>query len=256
MARLQGKVALITGATSGIGAATARAFAREGARLVLTGRRAEPGHAIVEEIEREGGTATFLKADVREEADAEAAVAAAIEHFGSLDIAFNNAGVIEQPPAPLQSREASDYDYVFDTNVRGVFYCMKYQLARMAETRSGTIINNASVGGLGGVPGISLYIASKHAVIGLTKAAAMEAAPLGIRINAVAPYATVTGIVNDHAKQIMTGTVPLGRLCEADEQAAAVMFLASDDASFVTGAVLPVDGGLQSFLFGTGVTSG
>ena len=248
MSRFNGKVVLVTGGTSGIGKATAIAFAQEGAKVVLSGRREQEGLAVVEEITKAGGVAHFVQADVAKEADVKRLVESTVAKFGRLDVAFNNAGV-EMVGALTEVTEA-DYRRVFDINVWGVVASMKYEIAAMLKTGGGAIINTSSVGGHIGMANVSLYVATKHAVEGLTKSAALEYAKQGIRVTAVAPAAIVTEMLDrfaggEHSEQgkAFAAMHPVGRMGRAEEVAAAVLYLASDAASFTTGISLPVDGG-------------
>lgn len=244
--RLAGSVALVTGATSGIGRAAALLFAQEGACVVLGGRREAEGEAIVAEIKGRGGRAVFRATDVRERADADALVALAISSFGRLDIAFNNAGI--EAVGSIVDVTDDDYDRVFDTNVRGVVYSVRAQVPAMREA-GGVIILTSSTAGSRGFAGASLYTASKHAVEGLGRALALELAPLGIRVNVVAPGPTDTAMLDrftggDPGR--LAARVPLGRAATAEEVARAAVWLATDEAAFVSGVVLPVNGGLTA----------
>lgn len=245
----QNKIVLITGATSGIGKVSALAFAKAGAKVVVSGRREAEGQAVVSEIKAAGGEATFVKADVAVEADVEALVAKTVATYGRIDVAFNNAGV-ELTGSVLDATEA-DYRRVFDINVWGVITSMKHEIPVMLKQGAGVIINTSSVAGQVGMAGASIYVASKHAVEGLTKAAALEYAKQGIRVNAVAPAAIETDMMNrftgggsEEALSYMRSLHPVGRLGRSEEIANPVLFLASDAASFITGASLNVDGGL------------
>lgn len=249
MSRFGGKVVLVTGGTSGIGKATAIAFAREGARVVLSGRREPEGLAVVEQIQKAGGEAQFVRADVSREDDVKALVAKTVARYGRLDVAFNNAGV-EQPFLPIHESTVDLYRQVFDINVLGVLLSMKYEVPELLKAGGGAIVNTSSIAGHVGMGTVGVYIASKHAVEGLTKTAALEYAKQGIRVNAVAPAAIVTEMIDrfvggpdtDQAKYL-AGLHPVGRMGTADEVAAAVLYLASDEAKFTTGVSLPVDGG-------------
>ncbi|WP_397381758.1 glucose 1-dehydrogenase [Prosthecobacter sp.] len=245
----QNKVVLITGATSGIGKVSALAFAKAGAKVIVSGRREAEGQAVVAEIKASGGEATFAKADVAVEAEVAALVAKTVETYGRLDIAFNNAGV-ELTGAIVDATEV-DYRRVFDINVWGVITSMKHEIPVMLKQGAGVIINTSSAAGHVGMAGASVYVASKHAVEGLTKAAALEYAKQGIRVNAVAPAAIETDMMNrftgggaEEALSYMRSLHPVGRLGRSEEIANAVLFLASDGASFITGTSLKVDGGL------------
>jgi NAD(P)-dependent dehydrogenase (short-subunit alcohol dehydrogenase family) len=245
---LQDKVALVTGGTSGIGRATAIAYAQQQAKVVVVGRRIDEGKETVRLIKEAGGEAIFVQADVTKEADVEAMVDKAVGVFGRLDIAFNNAGTVGENPSLIEQTEA-EYDRIMNANVKGVWLSMKYEIAQMLKQGSGSIVNTASGAGVVGVPSQTLYTASKHAVVGLTKAAALQYAKAGIRINVVAPavietdmFEAVTG-GQDEVKAYITGLHPIGRIGTPLEVANAVLFLSSDLASFITGETLMVDGG-------------
>ena len=243
------KVALVTGATSGIGRATALAFARQGARVVVSGRRKPEGDETVALIEQAGGKATFVQADVTREPEVVALVARTLATYGRLDVAFNNAGV-EGTPASIHEQTVENYHHIMDANVLGVFLSLKHEIAAMLQNGGGAIVNNSSVAGLIGFPGVALYVASKHAVLGLTKAAALEYATQDIRVNAVSPGAIETPMFDrftatlgaDSHRQI-EALHPMGRTGEPGEISTAVLWLCSDQASFVTGQSLAVDGG-------------
>ena len=244
----QNKVVLITGATSGIGKVSALAFGKAGAKVIVSGRREAEGLAVVAEIKAAGGEATFVKADVAVEKDVAALVAKTVATYGRIDIAFNNAGV-ELTGSIVDATEV-DYRRVFDINVWGVLTSMKHEIPVMLKQGAGVIINTSSVAGHIGMAGASVYVASKHAVEGLTKAAAIEYAKQGIRVNAVAPAAIETDMMNrftgggnEEALAYMRTLHPVGRLGRSEEIANAVLFLASDAASFITGTSLNVDGG-------------
>jgi len=246
---LQGKTALITGGTSGIGRAAAIALGKAGAAVVLTGRRETEGQAVAKEVQALGAKALFVKGDVSNEADVKRMVDEAVRFGGGrLDIAFNNAG-IEQIPQPLLETPSSTFDPIFDINVKGVWLSLKYEVAAMQKT-GGSIINTSSVAGLIGMGGISIYVASKHAVIGLTKAVALEAAPLHVRVNAVAPGAIETPMLDRFAavvpREALATMHPLGRVGKAQEIADVVVWLASGASSFVTGQTIAVDGGFTA----------
>jgi len=243
-----GKVVLITGGTSGIGRETAVQFAAAGAKVVIAGRREEEGQAVVKEIQAAGSEGLFVQTDVVHEQQVKNLVEATVAKFGQLDIAFNNAGV-EQTAATADFCE-EDYRKVFDINVLGVFLSLKYEIPAMLKSGGGAIINTSSVAGHIGMPGAGVYIASKHAVEGITKTTALEMAGEGIRVNAVAPGGVETDMIDRFAgeegsdgRQSLASQHPMGRLGKPQEIAAAVLYLASDAASFTTGISLPVDGG-------------
>src|SRR5246500_2127016 len=240
-------VVLITGALTGIGRATALAFAQEGARIVVSGRRDQEGQALTQELRALGVEAEFIYADVRHENDVRNLVDKTVARFGRLDIAVNNAGT-EGKPGPVTEQTADSYAATFDTNVLGTLLSMKHELRVMLAQRSGVIVNISSTNGHAGAAGASVYAASKHAVEGLTTSAALEVAGSGVRVNAVAPGPTETGMLNRFTgnaerKAGLVSTVPLGRVGQPDEIANAILFLCSDQASFVSGHVLSVDGG-------------
>ena len=241
----EGKVALVTGGTSGIGKATAIAFARAGAKIVLTGRREKEGAQVVAEIKKVGGDAAFVRADVAKDADVKAMVDFTVDTFGKLDVAFNNAGI--EWKGPLDQASEAEYRRVFDINVWGVLNSMRHEIPVMLRNGGGAIVNTSSVAGHVGLAQVSVYIASKHAVEGLTKSVALEFAKQNIRINAVAPGVIATEMfdrfADDQLRGRITSIVPVGRVGASEEIAAAVLYLASDAAKFTTGASLVVDGG-------------
>src|SRR3989454_4121053 len=243
--KLDGKVALVTGGTSGIGKATAIAFARAGTKVVVTGRREKEGAQVVNEIKKLGGDAAFVRADVAKDTDVTAMVDFAVGKYGRLDVAFNNAGV--EWKGPLDHATEAEYRRVFDINVWGVLNSIRHEIPLMLKTGGGAIVNNSSVAGHVGLAQVSVYIASKHAVEGLTKSLALEFAKQNIRINAIAPGAIATEMFDrfagDELRDQIVSIVPVGRVGASDEIAAAVLYLCSDAAKFTTGTSLVVDGG-------------
>ena len=242
-------VVLITGALTGIGRATALAFANEGARIVVSGRRDDAGEALATELRSLGAEAEFINADVRRENDIQNLVDKTVARFGRLDVAVNNAGT-EGKPGPVTEQTAENYAATFDTNVLGVLLSMKHELRVMQAQGSGSVVNLSSTMGHRGAPGASLYTASKHAVEGLTKSAALEAAAFGVRVNAVAPGPIDTERVgaglrhlNETVEYSPNRMTPLRRLGRPVEVADAVLFLASDEATYITGHTLAVTGG-------------
>jgi NAD(P)-dependent dehydrogenase (short-subunit alcohol dehydrogenase family) len=240
-------VVLITGALTGIGRAASLAFAAEGSRIVVSGRHEEVGQGLAAELRSLGAEAEFIGADVRHEDDVRDLVDRTVARFGRLDAAVNTAGT-EGNPGPVAEQSVDSYAATFDTNVLGTLLSMKHELRVMEAQGSGSIVNISSTYGHEGARGASIYAASKHALEGLTKSAALEAAGLGVRVNAVAPGPTDTGMLTRFTgtaerKAAMTKGVPLGRLAEPAEIAHAIVFLASDKSSFVTGQVLAADGG-------------
>lgn len=250
---LEDKVVLVTGGGSGIGRASAVALAAAGAKVVISGRREREGFETIGLIKKAGGQGTFIQADVTKEAEVETLVAQTVAAYGRLDAAFNNAGIEGEVGPKVHEQTVANYRAVIDTNVLGVLLAMKYEIAAMLKTGGGSIVNNSSVGGLVGFPGVSVYVASKHAVLGLTKTAALEYARQGIRVNAVSPGPIETpmlhrftgGADSDFSKQL-ANAVPLGRLGRPEEIAQAVVWLCSDTASYVTGQSLAADGGFTA----------
>jgi len=240
-------IVLITGALTGIGRAAAVAFAEAGNRIVVSGRKQDAGEALVGQLRSLGAEAEFVQADVRNEDDVRRLVDRTVERFGRLDAAVNNAGT-EGKPGPVVEQTAESYAATFDTNVLGTLLSLKHELRVMTAQGSGSIVNISSTYGHEGAKGASVYVGSKHAVEGITKSAALEAAGSGVRVNAVAPGPTETGMLNRFTgtaerKAALVSGVPLGRIGEPDEIARAILFLASDAASFVTGQIVTVDGG-------------
>ncbi|MGC1717535.1 MAG: glucose 1-dehydrogenase [Isosphaeraceae bacterium] len=240
-------VVLITGALTGIGRATALAFAHEGAHLVVSGRRDEEGAKLVAELRKLGAEAEFVRSDVRHEDDVRRLVDKTVARFGRLDVAVNNAGT-EGTPGPVTEQTAESYAATFDTNVLGTLLSMKHELRIMLAQGHGSIVNVSSTYGRIGAAGASVYVASKHAVEGLTKAAALEVAESGVRVNVVAPGPIETGMLNRFTgtaenKAALVSGVPLKRVGTPEEIAQTIVFVASDKASFITGASIAVDGG-------------
>jgi NAD(P)-dependent dehydrogenase (short-subunit alcohol dehydrogenase family) len=244
---LSGKVFLVTGASSGMGAETARALGKVGAKVALAARRRELLADVAAEVRNAGGQALELAVDVSDEAQLREAVALTRRHFGRLDGAFNNAGVLGRG-APLHELTTADYDAVMGVNVRAVFWALKYQIQALLEDGGGAIVNNASIVSQVGFPGAALYTASKHAVLGLTRNAALEYFQQGIRINAVLPGPietpmAVAGFGGADQLHAALRTLPAGRPGQVGEVAQAVLFLLSDAASYISGQGLTVDGG-------------
>jgi NAD(P)-dependent dehydrogenase (short-subunit alcohol dehydrogenase family) len=245
---LLGKVAIITGGTSGIGRDTAILFAKSGANVVLAGRREKEGKEVVEAILASGGEALFIKTDVAKSADVKLLVEKTVEKFGRLDFAFNNAGV-EGNWIPISEQSEEDWDYTIDINVKGVWLCLKYEIRQMQKQGTGgAIVNMSSVAGYIGAAGAATYCASKHAVMGLTKSAALETARNGIRVNSICPgiIETPMGFRLFGAPEVTKWALtfyPLGRFGKPREVAEAVLFLCSDSSSFMTGQSIVLDGG-------------
>lgn len=247
--RLAGKVAIVTGATSGIGKATALLMASEGAKVVVAGLTTESAEETVHEIQEAGGEAIAIQADVSQPDQVKSMVDTAVERFGQVDVAFNNAG-ISGPTATTADYDPEAWNMVIAVNLTGVFLCMKYQLEQMLKQGSGSIINCSSILGTVGFESSSAYVAAKHGVIGLTRTAALENARKGIRVNAVCPGFIDTAMIDSSASQAemdfkaaLAEMEPMGRLGTSEEVAESVVWLASDAASFVTGTSLFVDGG-------------
>ena len=240
-------VVLITGALTGIGRATALAFARQGASVAVSGRRDEAGHALAAELRARGVRAEYLRADVRFEADVRSLVEQVVERFGRLDVAVNNAGT-EGQLGPISEQSTDNYEATFSTNVLGTLLSLKHEMRVMLKQGSGSIVNLSSIAGQVGVPGASVYVASKHAVEGLTKSAALEGAAAGVRVNAVAPGPVATEMLDrfvggsEEAKAGFLASVPARRAATAEEIAQTIVFLAGDTARYLTGQCIAVDG--------------
>lgn len=248
--RFQDKVVIVTGATSGIGKVSALAFAREGAKVVMASRRVEHGMQLVEQIKAAGGEASFIQTDVARSQDVMKMVSRAIDTYGRLDCAFNNAGIGGDVMIPTADHTEENWDNVMNINLKGIWLCMKYQIPEMLKQGGGSILNNSSIYGLaastvGHVP----YAVSKHGIIGLTKTAAFEYASKGIRVNAICPGYTHTELVDNALEAIpalfdkIVADIPMGRIAETEEIVNAVLWLCSDESSFVTGQALAPDGG-------------
>jgi len=251
--RVSGKVALITGGGSGIGRATAIVFGRDGAKVAIADYNRDGGEQTVKMIKDAGGEATFIEANVAVAKQVEAMVARTVETYGRLDCAFNNAGIEGEMghggPNNIADCSEENWARIMAINLTGVFLCMKYEIPQMLKHGGGSIVNTASAAGLIGLPGGTAYVASKHGVAGLTKSAALEYAKSGIRINAVCPGFIRTAMVERTidggaiSEEAMIAAEPIGRIGRPEEIASVVLFLCSDDASFVTGIPMPVDGG-------------
>jgi len=248
------KTVLVTGAGSGIGQVTAQLFAEHGAKVVVSDISETGGRDTVKEITENSGEATFIMADVSKHEEVIDLMKRSIETYGSIDVAVNNAGVANKQPQHAAEVDLEDWDRVMAINTTGVFYCLREELKQMMRQKGGNIINIASVAGLKGLPNSLAYVASKHAVVGITKTAAMEYARHNIRINAVCPVFTITPMFQpDQMDQISDGlsdklkrAIPMKRFAQPREMAEAILWLGSDKASFVTGHALPVDGGLTA----------
>jgi NAD(P)-dependent dehydrogenase (short-subunit alcohol dehydrogenase family) len=241
------KVAIVTGGSSGIGRVTAIALAKRGVKITVAARRVKEGEETVRLVKEAGSEGIFVKTDVANEDDIRSLVERSTKSYGKLDYAFNNAG-IEEIMTSFTDQKSEIFDQIMNVNVKGVWLSMKYEILEMIKTGGGAIVNNSSVAGIMGFPQVPIYIASKHAVLGLTKSAALEYAKSGIRINAIAPG----GVVTDMAKRVfgdhqlletLTSMHPIGRIADPEEIANAVVWLLSDKASFVLGHTLIVDGG-------------
>ena len=245
-------VALVTGATSGIGEATARTLARKGVKVVVSGRRLDLGETVAASIQADdGGDAIFIQADISTEAAVQDLIEKTIAHYGRLDYGVNNAGIAIDS-AELAECDSDKFQQMLQTNVMGVFWCMKYQLKQMLKQGNGSIVNLASIAGLNGIPWVSTYSATKHAVVGLTKSAALDYATRSIRINAVAPGAIKTDIIEEaisqgtYNEEMIVAMEPMGRMGKVQEIANGIAWLCSDEASFVTGEILSIDGGFNA----------
>lgn len=252
MGLVDGLTVVITGAGAGIGRATARRFAAEGAQVVVSDIDTNGAAETVNMIEREGGTATMVPADVTKPADVMALIDQAVATYGKIDCAVNNAG-IEGKMAPLADQPEDNFDAIISVNLKGTFLCMQAEIAAMLKSGGGTIVNLSSVAGLIGFPGLSPYVASKHGVAGLTKNAALEYGKSGIRVNAVCPGGIDTRMLDSLAEQATSGAQssaemmdpmhPIGRIGTPQEVAELIVWLCAPQSSFVTGAIIPVDGG-------------
>jgi NAD(P)-dependent dehydrogenase (short-subunit alcohol dehydrogenase family) len=246
MADLKGKVGIVTGGGTGIGRATALAMAKAGATVVIGNRDAAKGEAVVQLIRQSGGQAVFQKTDVSKSTDVKSLVECAVMEFGRLDLAFNNAGT-DGEQVPIHEQDIDKAGVLFDVNIKVVFFCMKYEIEQMLKTGGGAVVNTSSIFGLNGYPGWSLYVATKHAVTGMSKAAALDYAKLNIRVNAVGPGPVETPLLAKGSggdPHSYASFVPMGRIGQPDEIADAVVWLLSDEARYVTGHTLPVDGGV------------
>lgn len=259
MEDLKGKVVLVTGGSSGIGRASALAFAKSGAKVVVANRRLEAGQETVSMIRQNGGEATFVKTDVSKASDVEELVKAAVQTYGRLDCALNNAGTDEGFGPRLAEISEENFDRELGVNLKGVWLCMKYELLQMLKQGGGVIVNMSSLNGLGGCGNGSLYSAAKHGVLGLTKSAALEYAPQNIRVNAICAGAFETPMLDriferyapgnpKKVEAIYNSLIAMRRIGKPDEAAAAALWLCSDASSYVTGASMVVDGGLSARL--------
>lgn len=245
---LDGRVSLVTGGGSGIGRASALKFAREGAKVVVADVNIAGGEETVRIVKKNGGDAIFVKTDIAKAAEVNDLIKTAIDTYGHLDCAHNNAGIVGTPGLSFIDLTEEEWNSVMSINLKGIWLCMKYEIPQMLKQGGGAIVNTSSIAGLVAMPGISAYIVSKHGVAGLTKAAALEYATAKIRINAICPGPTNTPMMEltssvDPEGEAQRGSTPLGRVGFPEEQANAVVWLCSDEASFVTGTLMSVDGG-------------
>lgn len=254
--KMENKVALITGGATGIGKETALKLASQGISVVITGRRAEMGIKAAAEIELEASsnaTVLFIQNDVTNENEVKAMIDQVISTYGRLDLAVNNAGIFNES-ATIDNSDTENFKSMIDTNVLGLYYCMKYEIAQMLKQGKGSIVNLASIAGLNGIPYTGTYCATKHAVVGLTKSAALDHATQGIRINGIAPGATRTAIIakdlegetENYNESRITSMFLINRIADPKEMANGIVWLLSDEASFVTGHILSIDGGFQA----------
>ncbi len=244
---LENKIAVVTGGGSGIGRAAAISMGREGATVVIGNRNTEKGEDTCHVIEQAGGTALFHKTDCSSAEQCEALIGRAESEYGQLDLAFNNAGMFHRTVVPIHEMSLEEFNDGTDLNYKGVFYCMKYQLAAMLRAGGGSIVNNASIYGVKAMPGLNWYTGAKHGILGLTKAAALEYAEQNIRVNVICPGNTKTPPMDAATggdDSIFAGGVPMKRLAEAEEMGEVVAFMLSDKASYMTGASIHVDGGM------------
>lgn len=250
------KTALITGGATGIGKQTALKLAAQGINVVISGRRADIGAETLKQIEAvkaADAKALFIQNDVTNEADVKAMIEQVVSAFGSLDMAVNNAGLFNES-ATIDNSNSDSFKAMIDTNILGVYYCMKYEITQMLKQGKGSIVNLASIAGLNGIPFTGTYCATKHAVVGLTKSAALDHAQQGIRINGIAPGATRTAIIaksldgeaENYNEERITAMLPMHRVADPSEMANGIAWLLSDEASFVTGHILSIDGGFQA----------
>lgn len=252
MNSFEGKVALVTGAGSGLGLATAKAFAIQGASVVLADINEEAIKEEVKKLNDDGYQAISIKCDVSNEEEVKNMMEKIVETFGKLDAAFNNSGVMNNVEIETADYHLEEYDRIMNVNLKGVWLCLKYEILQMKKQKSGTIVNCSSIAGIAGSPGRSIYSATKHAVLGLTKSSAMEYAPKGIRINAVSPGTFETPMVNNMveagglSREVASNNAPLKRLGRSEELADAVLWLSSPDSSYVVGQSIGVDGGVTA----------